>query len=143
MAELIARNPDWPEQVRHALAHQPMMDHLGVTLHEMQLGEVALHAPIVHAVTQHNGFAHAGLAFTMGDNAQGMAAYTVLEAGQGILTIEMKINLLAPAVGEALIARGRVLRAGRRIVATAADVYALQDGEERHVATLLGTMAVM
>lgn len=137
------RNPDWQANVREVFARQNMMAHLGIGIAEMAPGMVALRAPIVPEVTQHNGFAHAGLAFAMGDNAQGMAAYTLLEPGQGILTIEMKINLLSPAVGEALLARGHVLRAGRRVVVTRADVFALKDGEEKLAAVLLGTMSVM
>ncbi|MDF2231371.1 PaaI family thioesterase [Albimonas sp. CAU 1670] len=137
------RNPDWRRHIEEVFASNAMMRHLEISLDEMSPGAVSVRAPITANVTQHHGYAHAGLAFTMGDNAQGMAAYSLIEPGQGIVTIEMKINLLAPAVGEALVARGFVERAGRRVIVTRAEVVALKDGTEKTVALMLGSMAVV
>ena len=91
-------------------------------------------------MSQQQGFSHAGLAWTIGDSAAGYAALSVLPAGAEVVTVEMKINLLAPAVGDRLVAEGRVLRAGRRIVVVAAEVWAETGGTRKHAATLLGTM---
>ena len=72
--------------------------------------------------------------------AAGYAALSVMAAGSEVMTVEMKINLLSPAVGDRLVAEGRVIRPGRRIVAVASDVFAEGDKGRKHVATLLGTM---
>ena len=80
------------------------------------------------------------LAFAIGDSAAGYAALSVLPDGAEVVTVEMKINLLSPAVGDRLVAEGRVIRPGRRIVAVASDVFAEGDKGRKHVATLLGTM---
>ena len=143
MAEFAPRNPGWEADIREVFASNAMMRHLEITLEELAPGATSVRAPISEKVTQHHGYAHAGLAFTMGDNAQGMAAYSLIEAGQGIVTIEMKINLLAPAVGEALVARGFVERAGKRVIVTRGEVVALSEGREKTVALMLGSMAVV
>ncbi|WP_339949991.1 PaaI family thioesterase [uncultured Albimonas sp.] len=137
------RNPNWEADLRAVFASNAMMRHLEISLVEVSPGRVCVRAPITAKVTQHHGYAHAGLAFAMGDNAQGMAAQSLIEPGQGIVTIEMKINLLAPAVGEALVARGFVERAGRRVIVTRGEVVALAEGREKTVAILLGSMAVV
>lgn len=134
------RDPDFEARCRALFDKQSMMRTLGISVGDVSAGRVTLLAPITKAVCQQHGYAHAGLAWTMGDSASGFAAQTLLAADQDVLTIEMKINLLAPATGTTLRAEGRVIRAGRRLVTTAAQVYA---DESRHVATLLGTMMVM
>ncbi len=137
------RDPDWKARVHRAFAGQAMMRHLGIELVEAAPGASVLRAAIRPEVGQHHGYAHAALAFACGDTAAGMAAQSLMAADEGVLTIEMKINLLAPAKGEALVARGRVERAGRTVTVVRADVYAEDAGVERHVATMLGTMAVI
>jgi uncharacterized protein (TIGR00369 family) len=104
------------------------------------LGHVEIEAPISEGSLQQQGFAHAGLTFSIGDSAAGYAALTVLPEDQEVLTTEMKINLLAPASGDKLIARGRVIKPGRRLVIVQADVFSLSGEDERHVALLTGTM---
>jgi uncharacterized protein (TIGR00369 family) len=101
---------------------------------------VRIEAPILPGSRQQHGYAHAGLTFAIGDSAAGYAALSVMPEGFEVLTTEMKINLLAPARGERLIARGRVIKAGRRLVIVQADVHALDEGRETHVALLTGTM---
>lgn len=137
------RDPDWQARARRSFEAQPMMAHLGIEWVEAAPGAVTLRAPISPPVRQHHGYAHAALAFAAGDTAAGLSAQTLMAPHEGVLTVEMKINLLAPAQGEALIARGRVERAGRRLTVVRADVSAVDGGEERPVAVLLGTMAVM
>ena len=137
------RDPGWEARIHRAFAGQAMMTHLGIELVEVAPGAATLRAAIRPELTQHHGYAHAALAFASGDTAAGMAAQSLMAADEGVLTIEMKINLLAPAKGEALIARGRVERAGRTVTVVRSDVYAQDAGAERHVATLLGTMAVI
>ena len=117
-----------------------MMVTLGATLARISKGAVEITAPILPGSRQQQGFAHAGLTFAIGDSAAGYSALSVMPEECEVLTAEMKIHLLAPGAGERLIARGRVIRPGRRLVVVQADVHALSDGVERHVALLTGTM---
>lgn len=117
-----------------------MMATLGATLLETGDGHAVITAPILPGSRQQQGFAHAALTFAIGDSAAGYAALTLIPATQEVVTAEIKINLLAPAKGDRLIARGRVIKPGRRLIVVTSDVTAETDGAERHVACLTGTM---
>lgn len=127
-------------RIRDSFGRQTMMQTLGATLDSVEAGRVVIVAPILPTVLQQQGAGHAGLAFSIGDSAAGYAALTVMEEGVEVMTVEMKINLMAPALGERLRAEGRVIRAGRRIVVVAADVWAETGETRKHVAMLQGTM---
>ena len=127
-------------RIYESFAAQSMMQTLGATLNMVEFGRAEIHAPILPGSLQQHGFAHAGLTFSIGDSAAGYAALTVLPEGNEVLTAEMKINLLAPAKGEYLIARGRVIKPGRRLVVVQADVFAVENHTEIQVALLTGTM---
>ena len=129
-----------PDRIRESFAAQSMMATLGATIERVDEGMVEIHAPILPGSLQQRGFAHAGLTFAIGDSAAGYAALTVMPKDCEVVTAEMKINLLAPGRGERLIARGRVVRAGRRLVTVQADVHAVENGGETHIALLTGTM---
>ena len=127
-------------RVRAAFEAQGLMRTIGAEVVSVAPGEVVLRAPITPVVSQHDGFAHAALAFALGDNAAGFATLTLLPPDKGVLTVEMKINLVAPARGLALTARGRVEHAGRRLTAVRAEVTAeREDGTVATVALLQGT----
>jgi len=128
------------ERIRASFAAQSMMATLGAHLARVGTGKVEIHAPVLDGSRQQHGFAHAGLTFAIGDSAAGYAALTTLPADHEVLTSEMKIHLLAPGAGERLIARGRVIRPGRRLVVVQSDVFAVQDGAEIHIALMTGTM---
>ena len=83
---------------------------------------------------------HAGIVATIADSACGYAAYSLMPAGNAVLSIEFKINLLEPARGDAFVARGRVLRPGKTITVCQADVMAFRDGAESRIATLVATI---
>lgn len=128
------------DKITESFARQALMATFDARIDDMSEGQITLSAPIqAHALQQH-GVVHAGLTFALGDSAAGYAALTMMPLEAEVMTAEMKINLLAPAKGDRLVARGRVIKPGRRIFVTAADVYALQDGAETHVAMLQGTM---
>lgn len=133
-------SPDIEQKIRQSFAAQAMMATLGARLVALSDGAAVIEAPILPGSRQQHGFGHAGLTFAIGDSAAGYAALSLMAEGAEVLTTEMKINLLAPAQGERLIARGRVIRPGRRLVIVQADVHALQDGVETHIALLTGTM---
>jgi uncharacterized protein (TIGR00369 family) len=131
---------DFETRIRESFARQSMMATVGAELTAVEPGRVVIAAPVGDGFRQQQGFAHAGLTFTLGDTAAGYAALTVLPPDVEVMTVEMKINLLAPGVGR-LVAEGRVLKPGRRLVVVAADVWAEDGkGDRKHVAALQGTM---
>ena len=128
-------------RIAASFARQGLMRTLGAHLVAADAGHCRIRAPIGPGATQQHGAAHAGLTFALGDSAAGYAALTLMPDDAEVMTAEIKINLLRPASGPLLEARGEVLKPGRRLVVVRADVFALQDGgAETHVATLLGTM---
>ncbi|MEO6593528.1 MAG: PaaI family thioesterase [Planctomycetota bacterium] len=135
-----ASDPAFAERVRDSFARQQVMATLGITLGKVDPGEVQLCVPYQDALTQQHGFLHAGIIATMADSACGYAAFSLMPAQAGVLTVEYKVNLLAPAKGESFVARARVVRAGRTLTVCAADVVAVQAGEETTVATMLATV---
>ncbi|MBN2905154.1 MAG: PaaI family thioesterase [Rhodobacteraceae bacterium] len=134
------QNPDYAKTVKQSFAAQAMMSSLGAEIVALDPGKVVIAAPIRPEFGQQQGYAHAAIAFALGDSAAGYAALSLMPPGHEVLTSEMKIHLLAPANGSRLIARGEVIKAGRRLVIVRADVHAEDGAGQRHVATLLGTM---
>lgn len=128
------------DKVRASFARQTMMQTVGATLHTVEPGRVVITAPIGPHVRQQQGAAHAGMTFAIGDSAAGFAALTLMPAEAEVMSVEMKINLLAPGLGDRLVAEGRVVRAGRRITVVTAEVRAEADGADKLVALLQGTM---
>lgn len=131
---------DVKSRIQQSFASQSLMQTLGAELLSLDKGFVEITAPILDSSRQQHGFAHAGLTFSIGDSAAGYAALSTLPAGHEVLTTEMKINLLAPGKGDRLIARGKVIKPGRRLIIVQSDVYAVQDGNETHIALMTGTM---
>ena len=127
-------------RIRDSFDKQTMMQTLGAALDSVTEGRVVITAPILPTSLQQLGAGHAGLAFSIGDSAAGYSALTMMPDGAEVMTVEMKINLMAPAIGDRLVAEGRVVRAGRRIVVVAADVFAEVNGARKHVAMMQGTM---
>ena len=113
---------------------------LGARLARIEPGEVDIEMPIDASVSQQHGFAHAGAVASIADSACGYAAFSLMPDDAGVLAVEFKINLLAPAAGELLIARARVVRAGRTLSVCQADVVAVNEGVERSVAMMTATI---
>ncbi|HSD20933.1 MAG TPA: PaaI family thioesterase [Anaeromyxobacter sp.] len=116
------------------------MTTLGATLERVAPGEVDIRLPFRGDLTQQHGFLHAGAMTTVVDSACGYAALTLMPAGAAVLTVEFKVNLMAPGDGESIVARGRVLKAGRTLTTCAGDVFAIAGGDEKLVLTMLATM---
>ena len=136
------QNPGYEAAVRASLAHQHHMATLGARLVRIAPGEIDLQSPFDHRFTQQNGFWHAGAVASLADSANGYAAFTLAPPGSDVLAVEFKINLMAPATGEAFLACGRVLRPGRTLSTCLADVYALVGGERTAIATMLSTILI-
>nr|WP_094036847.1 PaaI family thioesterase [Antarctobacter heliothermus] len=131
---------DMETRIRDSFDRQGMLVTLGATLLHVAPGAVEIAVPIGPQVSQQQGLAHGGLAFTIGDSAAGYSALTLLDADSEVVTSEMAIHYLAPGSGQRLIARGSVIKPGKRMLVTQADVYAEDQGKERHIARLTGTM---
>ena len=131
---------EFAARVRRSFGEQRIMGAIGASLGDVEPGAVDVVLPFRDDLTQQDGFLHAGIVATIADSACGYAAFTLMPATARVLSIEFKLNLLAPAVGERLIARGRVLRAGRTITVCRADVSAVIGRDEKLIATMLGTM---
>lgn len=134
------RNPAFEAVVRESYARQNFMLHLGAEMAEIAPGRCALHLKRRPELTQQNGFPHGGVVATLADVAGGYAAFTLFEAGADILTVEIKINYLAPAAGDALIARGEVIKSGRTLTIVRSEVFAVNDGVETLCAASLGSL---
>ncbi|MDO9412329.1 MAG: PaaI family thioesterase [Pseudolabrys sp.] len=116
------------------------MTTLGATLIDATPGSVEIALKPSDAVSQQHGFVHAGAVAAIADSAAGYAALTLMPLDAGVLTAEFKINLLAPAAGDRIIARGKVIKAGRTLVLAQAEVFAEKAGKERLVALLTATL---
>jgi len=137
-------DPDYAARVARGFKAQGFMALLGAELISVAPGVVEIALPLRPALSQHHGYAHAGATWAIADTAAGFAAQTLMAAADGVLTVEVKINLLSPAKGARLIARGRVERAGRRLTVARADVVAVaEDGRESAVALALGTFMTL
>ncbi len=127
-------------RIRSSFDAQTMMQTLGAKVVDVSVGSVRIEAPILPGALQQQGFGHAGLTFSIGDSAAGYAALTTLPLDMEVVTAEIKINLLAPARGQMLIAIGKVIKPGKRLCIVTAEVFASQDGTETLIALLQGTM---
>lgn len=137
------RNPDWEAAVRASFARQKVMSLIGAELGALSPGHCEIRLPFREDLTQQNGYFHAGITSTIVDSAGGYAGYTLMPAGSDVLTVEFKLNLLAPADGELLVAEGQVLKSGRNLVITRGEVYAIRSGRAVHCATLQQTLMTM
>lgn len=126
--------------MRESFGNQRVMETIGARLTRVERGKVEIELAYDERLTQQTGFLHAGVVTAVLDSACGYAAYTLMGPGSEVLSIEFKVNLLAPAVGEKLIARASVVRAGRTITVCRADGWMVRDGEEIQVAMMTGTM---
>jgi uncharacterized protein (TIGR00369 family) len=131
---------DLESRIRASFDRQTMMQTLGAQIASVTPGRVTITAPILPTALQQQGAGHAGLAFSIGDSAAGYSALSLMPEGVEVMTVEMKINLMSPALGDRLVAEGRVIRPGRRIMVVAADVWAETGETRKHVAMLQGTM---
>ena len=133
-------DPEFAQRVRIDGEKQAFLKFIGAELTRVEPGYVEYSLPYREELSQQHGFLHAGVITTIADVAAGYAAYSLMPAGSEVLSAEFKVNLLRPAVGERFVARGRVVSAGRTLTVTQADVFAISNGAEKHVACLQGTM---
>ena len=135
--------PDFVNRVQSSFAKQSIMNLIGAELSNVLPGEVEIKIPFRDDLTQQHGFLHAGVITTIVDSACGYAAFSLMPAGASVLTIEYKVNLLATAKGEMFLARGTVVKPGKTITVCSGEVFALDSGEEKLIATMTATMMTL
>jgi uncharacterized protein (TIGR00369 family) len=128
------------ERVRRSFSNQPFMSTLGAELAAVGPGVVEIRLPFSAKLTQQHGFLHAGAVTAVLDSACGYAALSLAAGDKEVLTVELKENLLAPAAGEAFVARAQVKRAGKTLTVCTADAFAITCSGEKLVATMLATI---
>jgi uncharacterized protein (TIGR00369 family) len=143
MSRFEPKNPDYRATAIHTFDQQRAMKTLGISIARLEPGEVDLAMDYSPEFTQQHGFIHAGIITAGLDNACGIAAFTLMPASTGILTVEFKTNLLAPARGERFAFRARVVKPGRTLTVCEARAYAMQDGAETLIATMSGTLMAL
>ena len=140
----VPKDSQYRQRVQDSFARQEVMRTLGASLERLEPGTADIGMDWASGLTQQHGFLHAGVVSTALDSACGYAAYSLMPADAAVLTIEFKINLLAPAKGQRFRMEGRVLKPGRTITVCEGRAYALQDQKETLIATMNCTlMAVM
>lgn len=130
-------------KIRASFAAQGLMRHFGARMLALGPGRCEVELPFSDKVTQQHGYFHGGAIGALADIAGGYSGYTMIGLDDAILTVEYKLNILAPGAGERLVGRGRVLRSGRTLTVTTADVFALRDGVEKHIAVMQQTLFTM
>lgn len=140
MTEFEPQDADFESRVRQSFARQQAMQTIGARLTVVEPGAIEIELPHCADLTQQHGFIHAGIVATILDTACGYAAFSLMPADAAVLSVEFKVNLLAPAQGELIRARAVVKRAGKNVTVCAADAWALSAGHSRIVATMLATI---
>lgn len=136
-------NPHFVSDVAASFNKQSAMQLIRATLPVVEHGYTEIHVPHWNGIEQQHGFVHGGVVGMIADSAAGYAAMTLVSASASVLTVEYKLNLVAPADGEKLIARGKVVRPGKTLIVTSAEVFAVRQGKEILCALMQQTIMVM
>lgn len=139
MPTLVPADPRFEQRVRDSFARQTAMALLGASLERVAPGEVAIRLPFRADLAQQHGFFHAGVMTAIADSACGYSALSLMPAGAAVLTTELKVNLLAPGAGRSVVARARVVKAGRTLTVSLAEVFAEDGAGETLVALMTAT----
>jgi len=134
------RDPDWEVKVRDSFARQSLMQTIGAKIAALTPGTCEIALPYRRDLCQQHGFLHAGITTTIADSAAGYAAFSLMPPGASVLTVEFKVNFMAPAKGERFLARGSVVRSGRALIIVETEVVAQDKGAETPIAEMLATM---
>ena len=137
MTSFKPRDPDWDRKVRDSFARQTAMETIGATITALQPGLCEIVLPYRSDLCQQHGYLHAGITTMIADTAAGYAAFSLMPPGASVLTVEFKVNLMAPASGDRFLARGKVIKPGRTLMVVEAEVVA---DEGKPVAQMLATM---
>jgi len=137
------QDSNFEARVRKSFARQKVMKTIGASLTKVSPGEIEIELPSRDDLTQQHSFLHGGIVATIADTACGYAALTLMPVDSAVLTIEYKVNFVSPATGKRMIARAHVTKPGRTVTVCAGDVFAIRDGKEKLVATMLATIMAL
>ena len=137
------KDPQYAARGRASFDRQDAMRTIGATLASVEPGKVVIELPWAQALTQQHGFLHAGMVATGLDSACGYAGFSLMPADAAVLTVEYKINLLAPAQGQRFRMVGEVVKPGRTLTIVEGRAYALEDGREKLIATMNATLMAL
>ena len=136
------QDPEFRARVTTSFSRQAFMGTIGASLELVEPGEVHIALPFSKQLAQQHGYLHAGVTTAIADSANGYAALTLAPPEAEVLAVEFKINLMAPASASRFLARGRVLRPGRRLSVCLAEVVALNGADQEVIATMLSTISI-
>jgi uncharacterized protein (TIGR00369 family) len=140
MSAFKPRNPHWEARVRESFARQSFMTLIGGEIASLSPGACAVSLKARPDLCQQRGFLHGGVTTALADTAAGFSAYWLMPEGSAPLTVELKINLMSPAIGDRFVAKGRVLRSGRTLTIVEVDVDAETGAQSKLIARMLATM---
>lgn len=143
MSPFVPKNPDFTARVRDSFYRQGAMAHIGAEMTRIEPGLVDIAVAYRPELSQQHGYFHGGIVGMIADSAGGYAAFSLMPADASVLTVEYKINLVAPSDGTRLVAKGRVTKPGRTLTVAHVDVYVERGGQEHLCATLLQTLMTM
>ena len=134
------RDPNYAERVRASFARQLVMGTIGARLSRVEPGAVDIAMPFRRDLGQQHGYLHAGIVSTVLDSACGYAAMSLNASGTAVLAVEFKVNFVAPAVGDDMVARGTVVKPGRTLTICRGEAFARSAGKETLVAVMQSTI---
>lgn len=143
MPQFQPKDADYAARVRASFDLQQAMALIGAELAVIEPGYTEIHLPHKPGITQQHGYIHGGVVGMIADSAAGYAAGTLTPADASVLTVEYKLNLVAPADGQRLVARGEVIKPGRTLIVTRAEVFAIRDEKWTLCAVMQQTIMVM
>jgi uncharacterized protein (TIGR00369 family) len=141
--DFVAKDPAYASRVRASFARQGAMKLIGADLADLAPGYCSITLSPRPETSQQHGYVHAGIVAALVDTAGGYAGFTLFPADSSVLTVEFKLNLLAPADGDRLIAEGFVVKPGRTLAITRGEVHAEKGGKRTLVALMQQTLMVM
>ena len=137
------QDPNFADRVRDSFSRQGIMTHIGAALTRIEAGLCEIELPFRDELSQQHGFFHAGVVSTIADSAGGYAAFSLFPADSSVLTVEFKINLLAPADGEKMRATGKVIKSGRTLTICELQAFAIKGAREKLCAHGMSTLMRM
>ena len=135
--------PDFEQMVKERLSGNHFTNHIGFTMEKIAPGMTEGYLDLQEHHLQQMNFVHGGVSATLADVVMGFAAYTLVKRGQGVVTVELKMSYLNPAVGDKLFVKGYVIKAGQRLVFCEAELWTMQNGKPFITAKSSSTMAVV
>lgn len=140
LKQFIHPDKDYKTRVKASFTKQKFMDFIGAELSTLEPGYCEIQLPYSENLTQQHGFFHSGIVSTIDDNAAGYAAFTLMDGTSSILTVEYKINLMAPAKGSVLIGKGKVVKPGKTLTICQTEVFAEEDGQQKLCVVVQSTL---